>query len=243
MDSQTRIRSVNGTVGTTARRVVLHANDGFDVGHRWSERLALLHAREERVPVPLAGAIDEARPRVDFDLGRPDVVHTVHSGRAAEDLAAGPRDGAVARVGLADGRVRPVVGGSGKAVVVCVDGGVCKRCVSLSSGELRCRPRTDGVGGTVTGVASLEHEDGGVGIFRKTRSDGESGSASTYDDEVVRVRDLAIVDDIPSPEVLAVVVVIYVAVTASKRRSVFVERSSQEQKTPGPHRQKKKEEG
>ena len=100
---------MNGTVSTTARRVVLHANDGLDVGHRWSERLALLHAREERVPVPLAGAIDEARPRVDLDLGRPDVVHTVHGGRAAEDLTTGPRNRAVARVGLADGRIGPIV--------------------------------------------------------------------------------------------------------------------------------------
>ena len=60
---------------------------------------------------------------------------------------------------------------------------------------------------------------------------------------VVRVHDLAIVDDIPSPEVLAVAIMVVVAVTASKQRSAFGERSSQEQKTPGPHRQQKKGEG
>ena len=108
-DSLSRVRRVDGSARTVVRGDVLDVARLLHVGRRRSERLAVLHRAEERVPVPLVGAAHKGRPGVDLGLRRTNVVHAVHCRGASEELAARPGDVPSVCVGLDYGLVSPVV--------------------------------------------------------------------------------------------------------------------------------------
>ena len=87
--------------------------------------------------------------------------------------------------------------------------------------------RTNSVRNGVTGVARFEDEDGGIGVFGKTGGKSEACGASADDHEIIRVLNLAVVDDIPSAKVATILIMVDVAMTASECGGVFGKRNGQ----------------
>lgn len=98
-------------------QVVLDVQDSLDVFDGRRVGLALLHEREMAIPGPgvsvesIVLGFHEISPSVVFNLGGSDKIKTIDGGGTAEDLSAGPVEGAVTGIWLRDGVVPPVVGG------------------------------------------------------------------------------------------------------------------------------------
>ena len=96
--------------------------------------------------------------------------------------------------------------------------------------------RTDSVRNGVAGVACLEDEDGGVRVLGETRRKSEPCSAASDDDEVVRARDLAIVDNVSSVQVVVRVLGMDVTMATLPGERGLGERGGQQKQAEGPHR-------
>ena len=121
-----RIRRVNRTGSTAARRVILNVSLRLYSGGGGRECLAGFHGSEKVIPIVCRPAIDHACPGVELNCRGADEVHAVNSGGSAEHLSSGPWEGAVRGLRLWYGLVRPVVRGVLKRVVVRIRRNVCR---------------------------------------------------------------------------------------------------------------------